>query len=171
MRRLHPGSRGAGELRLARKTDREFKGVEYVRNGPPGPMLTLLRSLPRCRGSGGGSRAASNSSRLTALRRDRSAWGASGAAMGRTRPEARVMIASSINRAFGRVSVCSVAGVRRSDTRHSQLPRARSSILLATRIGPARELPGLSPVKTIITKTKAWDSLGCAGKWRRGACP
>jgi len=31
----------------ARKADREFNGVEYVRNGPPGPVLTfLLRSMP-----------------------------------------------------------------------------------------------------------------------------
>ena len=29
----------------ARKADREFSDVEYVRNGPPGPVLALLRSL------------------------------------------------------------------------------------------------------------------------------
>jgi len=29
-----------------RKADREFSGAEYVRNGPPGPVLALLRSLP-----------------------------------------------------------------------------------------------------------------------------
>ena len=28
------------------KVDREFSGVEYVRNGPLGLVLTLLRSLP-----------------------------------------------------------------------------------------------------------------------------
>ena len=30
----------------ARKADREFSGVEYVRNVPPGPVLALLRSMP-----------------------------------------------------------------------------------------------------------------------------
>ena len=29
----------------ARKADREFNGVEYARDGPPGPVLALLRSL------------------------------------------------------------------------------------------------------------------------------
>jgi len=29
----------------ARKADPEFSDVEYVRNGPPSPMLTLLRSM------------------------------------------------------------------------------------------------------------------------------
>ena len=41
----------------------------------------------RRQGMGGSSRAALNSSCLTALRRDRSARGASGAATGKTRPE------------------------------------------------------------------------------------
>ena len=31
----------------AREADREFSGVEFVvRNGPPGPILTFLRSVP-----------------------------------------------------------------------------------------------------------------------------
>jgi len=30
----------------ARKADRDFNGVGYVRNGPPGPVLALLRSMP-----------------------------------------------------------------------------------------------------------------------------
>ena len=30
----------------ARMADRKFSGVGYVRNGPPGPVLTLLRSVP-----------------------------------------------------------------------------------------------------------------------------
>jgi len=75
----------------ARKADREFSGAEYARNRPPGPVLTLLKSMPPMTGlvvgHGRSSRTASNSSFLTALRRDRSARGASGAAMGRTRPE------------------------------------------------------------------------------------
>ena len=29
-----------------READRELSGVEYVRNGPPGPILTLLRFMP-----------------------------------------------------------------------------------------------------------------------------
>jgi len=33
------------EVRV-RKADREFNGAEYVWNGPPGPALTLLRSMP-----------------------------------------------------------------------------------------------------------------------------
>jgi len=86
MRRQNPGSRGADETN-AHKADREFNGAEFVRNGPPGPVLTLLRSMPptiglvvRARGS---FREAPNSSCLTALRKDRSARSASGAAMGR----------------------------------------------------------------------------------------
>jgi len=74
-----------------RKADREFNGVEYVRNGPPDPVLTLLRSMPPTTGLVVGTRGeflrVSNSSCLTALRRDRSARSASGAATGRTRPE------------------------------------------------------------------------------------
>jgi len=30
----------------ALKADHEFSGTEYVRNGPPGPVLALLRSMP-----------------------------------------------------------------------------------------------------------------------------
>ena len=30
----------------ARKANREFSSAEYVRIGPPGPVLTLLRSMP-----------------------------------------------------------------------------------------------------------------------------
>jgi len=30
----------------ARKADRKFNGSEYVRNGPPGPVLALLWSMP-----------------------------------------------------------------------------------------------------------------------------
>ena len=45
MRHRNPGSRGADETN-AHKADREFNGAEFVRNGPPGPVLTLLRSMP-----------------------------------------------------------------------------------------------------------------------------
>ena len=70
----------------ARKVDFNVRA-----HGPLSPVLALLRSMPPTIGLvvgyGGGSRAASNSSCLTALRTDRSARSASGAAMGRTRPE------------------------------------------------------------------------------------
>jgi len=33
------------KARKARKADRELGVVEYVRNGPPGSVLTLLRSM------------------------------------------------------------------------------------------------------------------------------
>ena len=36
----------AKEKSEARKADHEFSGAEYVRNGPPGPVLTLLRYVP-----------------------------------------------------------------------------------------------------------------------------
>ena len=42
------------------------------------------------------------------------------------------MIANSINRAFGRVSLRGVARVRHAALTAAQLPRARSSALLAT---------------------------------------
>ena len=38
----------------ARKVDAEYNGWPYQRGGPPGPVLTLLRSLPPVTGLGVG---------------------------------------------------------------------------------------------------------------------
>ena len=66
-----------------------------VHLGPPVPLLASLRSMPPAIDLVAGARGElsrsvkqfPNSLYLTALRRDRSARSASGAAMGRTRPE------------------------------------------------------------------------------------
>ena len=64
----------------ARKADREFNGAGYVRNGPPGPVLTFLRSMPPTIGQC-------------------CHW----------QDQARVMIANLNSRAFSRVSLRGVA--------------------------------------------------------------
>ena len=117
----------------ARKTDHEFKGVEHVRNGPPGPPMAsplMIGLVVRARGG------LSRSVRL--FESDCAESGSiSPERFGRCHGEdqARVMIANFINRAYGRVSLRGVARVRH---RLSQLPRAQSSTLLATR--PQRQI-------------------------------
>ena len=135
----------------ARKTDREFSGVEYVRNGPPGPVLTLLRSMPPTIGLVVGarvsSRAASSSFCLTALRRDRSARpGRFGCCHGQD--QARGMIADFISSAFGRVSLRGVGRVR-----HAALTAAMGSKQYATGHSTSTSMPTRGV-------ENAWESTG-----------
>ena len=98
----------------ARKADREFSGVEYVRNGPPGPVHTLLRSMPPTIGLVVGER--------WELSRSVKHFVSDCAKKGSISPkrfgcchgqdQARVsIIANFINRAFGWVSLRGVARV------------------------------------------------------------
>ena len=97
-------------------------------------FLPLSRRPASSSGHGGSSRAASRIPCLTVLRRDRSARGASGAAMGQD--QARGAIANFINRAFGWVSL---RGAARSDTR-SRTRGTRLAIGLRGRVYlPQRE--------------------------------
>jgi len=133
----------------AHKADRKFNGAEYVRNGPPGPMLTLLRSIPLTIGLVVGarvsSRAASSSLCLTALRRDRSARpGRFGCCHGQD--QARGMIADFISSAFGRVSLRGVARVR-----HAALTAAMGSRQYNTDYSTSRGMRG---------SENAWGATG-----------
>ena len=73
----------------ARKVDAEYNGWPYQRGGPPGPVLTLLRSLPPVTGLGVGSPASS-------------------------RTELGSLSRQLVRRAFGRTSLRGVARIRQA---------------------------------------------------------
>jgi len=97
-----------------RKTDREFSGVEFVRNGPPGSVLTFFRSMPPTTGLVVGARGE--------LSRSVKQFTSDCAEKGSINPErlgcchgqdqARVKIANFISRAFSRASLRGAARVR-----------------------------------------------------------
>jgi len=118
----------------ARNVDREFNSAEYVRNAPPGPVLTLLRSMPPTTGLVVGHEGSSRSfEQLVSDCAEKRSISPERFGCCYGQDQARGMIANFINRAFGLVSLRCMA---RSDTWLSQLPRARSSTLLVTRPRP-----------------------------------
>ena len=130
--------------------NREFSGVEYVRSGPHGPVLTLLRSMPPTIGlvvrAGGG------------LSRSVKQFVSDCAEKGSISPErfgcchgedqARDMIANfiNINRAFGSVSLRGVARVRQA--------------ALAAATGSKKNAAGHSSSAGMRGGENAWGSTG-----------
>ena len=100
----------------ARKVDAEYNGWPYQRGGPPGPVLTLLRSLPPVTGLGVGF--------AGEFSRDVGQFISAVAEKGAVVPErfgcchgsdqARGVIASFVRRAFGRTSLRGVARIRQA---------------------------------------------------------
>ena len=100
----------------ARKVDAEYNGWPYQRGGPPGPVLTLLRSLPPVTGLGVGF--------AGEFSRDVGQFISAVAEKGTVVPErfgcchgsdqARGVIASFVRRAFGRTSLRGVARTRQA---------------------------------------------------------
>ena len=96
--------------------DAEYNGWPYQRGGPPGPVLTLLRSLPPVTGLGVGF--------AGEFSRDVGQFISAVAEKGAAVPErfgcchgsdqARGVIASFVRRAFGRTSLRGVARIRQA---------------------------------------------------------
>jgi len=99
----------------ARKVDAEYNGWPYQRGGPPGPVLTLLRSLPPATGLGVGF--AGEFSReveqfITAVAEKGAVLERFGCCHGSD--QARGVIASFVRRTFGRTSLRGVARIRQA---------------------------------------------------------
>ena len=109
------------------KADRKFNDVEYVRNGPPCPVLTLLSSMPPAIGLVVGARGE--------LSRSAKQFVSDCAEKGSISQErfecrhredrARGVIANFINRAFSQVSLRGLAWVRHAALTAATLRRQR----------------------------------------------
>jgi len=133
----------------ALKADRELNGAEYMRNGPPGPVLNLLRFMPPTIGlvigaQGELSRSikhfVSNCAEKGSISPER--FGCHG------KDQARGMIANFNSRVFGRVSLRGVARVR-----HAALTAAMGSKQYATGHSTSTSMPTRGV-------ENAWESTG-----------
>ena len=147
-----------------RKAHREFSGAEYVRNGPPGPELTLLRSMPLTIGLVVGAQGGLSRSVKKCVFDCAEKGSISPERFGccHGQDQARGMIAKFINRAIGRVSLLARRGLG--------LARDRSSALLATRAlelddnarGRGRAGLDLRPAQCMFTSPVPSVSAGVA---------